>query len=233
MDRVGGSLARPTGEGKERPLYCEDLDVLCPKGKPAEEHLLSGEFLSFRMCLMAESFPTLESFAAHVYTSSGRFRKYGHWKVSVHLVWQFAGKRQPHSAAKSCAAPPQGRVVQGRQEHHVVVVVDFVLRIAAAQPLEAARKEITLEIQSSEAQLKGFRHRQGELLIAISIQGSEVLVVVPLCHWLDAWPEDSISRIAGGPEHGFLEMPLGAVPSGDTVELVLDLVTPVGVGCSS
>ena len=41
--------------GKERPLYCEDLDVLCPKGKPAEEHLLSGEFLSFRMCLMAES----------------------------------------------------------------------------------------------------------------------------------------------------------------------------------
>ena len=48
-------MSRPIGEGKERPLYCEDLDVLCPKGKPAEEHFLSGEFLSFRMCLMAES----------------------------------------------------------------------------------------------------------------------------------------------------------------------------------
>jgi len=73
--------------GKDHRVYCEDLDVLCPKGKPAEEHILSEDFLSFRMCLVAESFPTLESVTVHVYTSSGFSRKYGHWKVSVHIVW--------------------------------------------------------------------------------------------------------------------------------------------------
>ena len=43
--------------GKDARIYCEDLDVLCPSGKPPKEHVLDDEFLSIWMAIMAEIYP--------------------------------------------------------------------------------------------------------------------------------------------------------------------------------
>ena len=50
------------------------------------EHVLSDDFLSFRMALMALSFPQIDPLRVHIYSSSEVSCKYGHWKTSVHLV---------------------------------------------------------------------------------------------------------------------------------------------------
>ena len=67
--------------------YCEDLDVLCAKGPPDVEAVLSNDFLSLRMTLMLDLFPSVEPLCLHMYRSSGFSNKYEHWKTSVHFVW--------------------------------------------------------------------------------------------------------------------------------------------------
>lgn len=74
-----------TGRGPR--TYCEDIDVLCTGGPPQQESVLTDEFMSIRMAIMADTYPTVQPLKVHVYRSSGISRKYGHWKISVHLVW--------------------------------------------------------------------------------------------------------------------------------------------------
>ena len=40
--------------------YCKDLDVLCAKGPPDVEEVLSNDFLSLRMTLIQDLFPNIE-----------------------------------------------------------------------------------------------------------------------------------------------------------------------------
>ena len=46
------------GRGSQK--YRKDLDVLCAKGPPDVEEVLSNDFLSLRMTLIQDLFPNVE-----------------------------------------------------------------------------------------------------------------------------------------------------------------------------
>ena len=64
--------------GKDARIYCEDLDVLCPSGKPPKEHVLDDEFLSIWMAIMAEIYPEVHPLQLHIYTSWVCIWRLGH-----------------------------------------------------------------------------------------------------------------------------------------------------------
>lgn len=94
---------------------------------------------------------------------------------------------------------------------------------AAEDP--TARGDVTHEFASLLQQHPHISqvYRIGRVVLHHSTQASIKAKVYVRNEGSSAWPAEAEMRIVAGAPHGFEQMDLGAVPAGDTVELVLDM----------